>query len=152
MPTEYEDEPDDSDENNNENNNENDEPHESFFDEVPLEAQGRPIPPEQLREIMGRVRCSFHMHDVRAEQLNAIAEKWLDDYLIGCKDAAVPRSKEKMMQLLTEVVIPACQLFELHDDADLEKKVSPDRTTIEFLIDLVDGFFYGDDLGIRVKI
>jgi hypothetical protein len=91
------------------------------------------------------------MSGEREAVLNAVAEKWLDHYLKGCEDAVVPRSKEKMLRLITEVILPACKLFGLHDDADLERKLTPDDNAIALIIDSVDDFFYGDEHGIRVS-
>ena len=63
----------------------------------------------------------------------------------------MPRAKEKMLRLLTDVVLPAGRMFGLHDDADLEIKVTPDQTAIELLIELVDDYLYEDDPGIKVR-
>jgi hypothetical protein len=145
MPTEYEDE--------NEYDGK-DEPEETFADKYGFENLNIQIPnvsPEEEKEIRARLRCGWNMSGAREAELNAVAEKWLDDYLTRYEDAVVPRSKEKMLRLITEVILPACKLFGLHDDADLERKLTPDDNAIELIIDSVDDFFYGDDHGIRVN-
>lgn len=144
MPTDYEDEHEDN----------NDEPEETFADKYGFENLNIQIPnvsPEEEREIRARLRCGWNMSGEREAVLNAVAEKWLDHYLTSYEDAVIPRAKEKMLRLLTEVIIPACQIFGLHDDADLEQKVTPDDTAIELIIESVGDFFYGDDHGIRVS-
>ena len=149
MPTEYEDEPEDNNEN-------NDEPEENLFEKYGLDALRIPTPlsklsPEEAAEQRGRARCGWDMSDVRKAELHAVAEKWLDHFIKTHEDAVVPRSKEKMLRLLTDVVLPAGRMFELYDDADLEQKVTPDHTAIELLIELVDDYLYEDDPGIRVR-
>jgi hypothetical protein len=147
MPTDYENEPDEN----------NDETEENFFEKYGLDALNITTPlsklsPEEAAEIKGRVRCAWAMSDARTAELNAVAEKWLDHFIAGCKDTVVPRSKEKMLRLLTDVVLPTGRMFGLHDDADLEQKVTPDQTAIELLIESVDDYLYGDDQGIRVRL
>ena len=146
MPTDYEDEPDEN----------NDEPEEKFFEKYGLDALRLPTPlsklsPEEAAEQKGRTRCGWDMYDVRKAELNAVAEKWLDHFIVEHEDAVVPRAKEKMLRLLTDVVLPAGRMFGLHDDADLEIKVTPDQTAIELLIELVDDYLYEDDPGIKVR-
>ena len=143
MPTDYEDEnlPEDNDN------------AEAFFKKFSFDDLNIRIPnvsPKEEKEIRARLRCGWNMSEERETLLNAVAEKWLDNYLKSYADAAIPRSKEKMLQLITEVVLPACKLFGLHDDIDLERKLTPDDNAITLIIDSVDDFFYGDDHGIRV--
>lgn len=143
MPTEYEDAPED-----------NNDDAEAFFKKFSFDDLNIQIPnvsPEEEKEIRARLRCGWNMSGAREAELNAVAEKWLDDYLKSYEDAVVPRSKEKMLRLITEVVLPACKLFGLHDDADLERKLTPDDNAIALIIDSVDDFFYGDEHGIRVS-
>ncbi len=143
MPTDYEDEHED-------NNNDA----EAFFKKFSFDDLNIQIPnvsPEEEKEIRARLRCGWNMSGEREALLNAVAEKWLDHYLTSYEDAVVPRAKEKMLRLLTEVIIPACRIFGLHDDADLEQKVTPDDTAIELIVESVGDFFYGDDPGIRVS-
>jgi hypothetical protein len=143
MPTEYEDEYD-----------EDSEKFEKFFEAHAFDALNTPVEklsPEEEALLSRRVRCSWNMSDIRKAELHEVAEKWLDDFLKQYEDDVVPKSKEKMLRLLTEVVIPTARLFGLYDDADLERKVTPDHTAIELLIDTVDDYFYKDDTGIQVR-
>lgn len=151
MPIDYDDDenkPEDKAEN-------NDESGEAFFKKFSFDELNIQIPnvsPEEEKEIRARLRCGWNMSELREAELNAVAEKWLDHFLTGCEGALVPRSKEKMLRLITEVVLPACKLFGLHDDADLEQKVTPDENAIELIIRSVEDFlYYDDDPGIRVR-
>lgn len=120
---------------------------ERFFLDNPLDSLRLTLPeqtPEERAAQLGRFRCSLHMHDVRTAELNAVAEKWLDHFLAENEDATIPKSKDRMLRMLTEVVLPACRIFGLHDDADLTQKLTPDHTAIELLIEAVDDYLSGD--------
>ena len=74
-----------------------------------------------------------------------MVEKWLDRFIAEYEDATIPRNKAKMLELLTEVILPACRLFSVLDDADLEQKVTPDETAVELLISLAEDYLYGNE-------
>lgn len=134
MPTEYEDE------------SENKEEGTNFFDNLDDLRLSLPEPtPAEEAEWRGRVRCAWNMSAVRKAELEAVVEKWLDRFIADYKDAVIPRNKAKMLELLTTVVLPACRLFGLLDDADLEQEVTPDDKAVELLINLVDDYLYSDE-------
>lgn len=136
MPTEYEDE------------FENDEEKEGagFFDNLDDLSLSLPeMTAAEKAEWLGRMRCAWNMSEIRKAELKAVVEKWLDHFMKDCEDAKIPRSREKMLELLAEVVLPSCRLFGLLDDADLEQKVTPDDTAVELLISLAEDYLYGNE-------